>query len=298
MKIVIKNLTKKFDDVIAIDNLSVTFNDGVTGLVGHNGAGKSTLFRCIADIIKFESGEILINGKPFNNNDVKNDLFFLSDTPFYPRRSSPNQVFNYYNAFFDMDKKIFKEMISSFSLPENRNIDDFSKGMQRQLFIAIALSMNVRCLLLDEAFDGIDLLAVTKIKEMIEKRRKDGIAIIISSHNINTLQNLVDQFVILYKGKLSKEGNEEHLSQEFVKFQILTDAPLTKDSLVSIGLTPITINKIGSINQIVFVNCDNIKQKLIGAYKPQLIENVSIDSNELIAIEMKYAKINGETKDE
>lgn len=290
MKIEIKNLVKKFSDVVAIDNLSVSFNEGITGLVGHNGACKSTLFRCIADILDINEGEILIDGTKYNSLENKNNLFFLPDTPIFPRRSFPKDVFNYYNIFFKMKKEIFDEMINAFSLPKDRRVDGFSKGMLRQLFIAIALSMDVKILLLDEAFDGIDPLAIEKIKEMIIKRANENMTIVVSSHNIATLEKLVDQYVILYKGKLSSEGDEELLGETFIKYQIIPIGDINENTLVENGLKVIKLNKFGSIYHIVLVKNNDIEEKLRKLYKPVLLETVPISSNELIAIEMLYAQ--------
>ena len=98
----IKNVSKIFGDVVAVDNISLTIKDGaVMGLLGTNGAGKSTLLRCMAGILKPESGEILINGKHvWNNPDAKSEFFYISDDQFYFPNSTPKEYGASYSTYY------------------------------------------------------------------------------------------------------------------------------------------------------------------------------------------------------
>ena len=287
----IKGLTKKFPDVIAINNLDLTINPGIIGLVGHNGAGKSTLLRMIADVFVPDSGSITINGLSNQDLTVKDDIFYLSDTPYYPRRSFIKDVFYFYSIAFSLDKEYFDKIISLFGLSLDRRVDGFSKGMLRQLFIAIALSSKAKILLLDEAFDGIDPLTVLKIKDLILEKKKSDTTIIISSHNIATLQNVVDQYIVLSKGKIASMGEEKALSASFIKYQILTDINLTKEMFINNGFTLISLNKVGSLYHLVFLIEDDLEERIKKICSPKLFEAVQIASDELILIEMQYAKM-------
>ena len=292
----IKNLTKVFDDVVAIKHLDLKLSPGIIGLVGHNGAGKSTLFRLIADVYIPDEGDIYIDGVNYYLSEAKKKLFFLSDTPYYVPRSTVKDVYYLYNSTFNIDEKKFYEILNDFNLPLNRRIDGFSKGMLRQLFIALAVSSDAKIILLDEAFDGLDPLIVTRLSQLLIALKDEHRTIIISSHNISSLQSLVDEFVILHKGELSSQGEEEVLSQSFVKYQMLCDAPITSDSLKKNGLNIISVNKLGSIYHLVFVKEDDLKDKLVGLYHPSLLEEVRMDAQELISIEMMYASRRGTSK--
>lgn len=284
----ISNLTKDFKEVKAVDNLTLEFNPGVTGLVGHNGAGKSTLFRLIAGIYTPTSGTISVNDYDSESVIGKDQVFFLSDTPYGNGNSTCQEVFNFYNSYFKLNKEKFNDLLDSFELPLNRKVGNFSKGMRRQLYIAIALSSDSPILLLDEAFDGLDPLVLELIKEEIIKISQEK-TIVVSSHNIATLERLCDRFVILHKGKIGKEGQTEDMAHTFTKYQAIFAKDTTAEDLKALGLSVLNFKKIGSIYNFVVLGEDNdelIQSKLA----PTLLEKIVIDSSELIALEMLLAR--------
>ncbi|MBP5216779.1 MAG: ATP-binding cassette domain-containing protein, partial [Bacilli bacterium] len=256
----IKALTKRFGSLAAVDHLDLEIKPGVVGLVGHNGAGKSTLFRLIADVLQKDEGEILIDGTPCDQVEAKKKLFFLSDNPPMPANSTAKALFQFYDNFFDIDYDKFTALQKKFALPMERRINNFSKGMKRQLFLCLALSVRNEYLLLDEAFDGIDPVVLEYIKEEIIKLAEEGKTIVVSSHNIASLDRLVDRFVILYKGKLTKEGEEEHLSQDLVKFQCVSRLALSEAALEGLGLKVVSFKKIGSIYHFVVLEAPELEK--------------------------------------
>ena len=185
----IKNLVKTFGSVRAVDDLSITINSGINGLIGENGAGKSTLLRLISDVYQQDSGSIVIDGLPNNDIKAKRDLFFLPDNPYAPHNSTVNQVFEFYSTLFDLDREKFRSIMNKLSLPLGRKVSTYSKGMRRQFFIAIALSSKAKYALLDEAFDGLDPLVLATVREEIIKDA-DQKTYIVSSHNISSLERL------------------------------------------------------------------------------------------------------------
>ncbi len=289
----IRNLSKSFGEVKAIKGLSLDIAPGINGLVGHNGAGKSTLLRLIADVYAKDEGSISINGLDNASDEAKSKVFFLSDNPYYVPKSYLKDVYALYASAFPLSKKRFDDLVGYFRLPSDRRVDGFSKGMMRQLFIAIALSSDSSVYLLDEAFDGLDPLIVEEIGRRIIAMKDEKRIFIISSHNITSLHALVDEFIILHKGELSAKGEEDELSDTFVKYQILTKAELTFERLEEDGLKPVSVKKLGSIYHIVLLKSDVLKDKLNELYRPSLLEEVPIDAVELIAIEMKHAENRG-----
>ncbi len=286
----IKNVTKRFSDVTALKGLSLNLDDGIIGLVGHNGAGKSTLLRCIANVYLVDEGEILIDGIVNELNEAKKKIFFLSDTPYYLRRSTIKDVLNLYSLAYKIDENKFYEILKDFSLPLNRRVDGFSKGMLRQLFIAIALSVETDILLLDEAFDGLDPIITEKIKDLIVEKRKTTSLVVISSHNISSLEKLVDQYVILYEGTLKEQGENKEYAKTYVKYQMLTDVDLSTIDLSISRLEIISLTKVGSLYHIVLVKEDDLDKKLTSLFKPKLLEIIPIDSSEIIKASMKSSR--------
>jgi ABC-2 type transport system ATP-binding protein len=200
----IRDLTKTFGPVKAIDGLTIDFSDGVTGLVGENGAGKSTLFRLISGVLIPDSGSIAIDGFPAESKEAKEKLFFLTDDPYFPSGADLKGVADFYGCFYKLDRRKFEFLSAGkFGLPQKGRLSTFSKGMRRRAFIALAISIDAKYYLMDEAFDGLDPIVIDQIKSEIVNLSLDGKAVVISSHNITTLERLVDKTVILYKSRLS-----------------------------------------------------------------------------------------------
>ena len=284
----IKNLVKTFGSVRAVDDLSITVNSGINGLIGENGAGKSTLLRLISDVYQPDSGEITIDG--INNNDVnaKKEIFFLPDNPYAPHNSAVMQTFEFYSTLFDLDKDKFMEIMNKLSLPTDRKVSTYSKGMRRQLFIAIALSSNAKYALLDEAFDGLDPLVLATVREEIIKDA-DKKVYIVSSHNISSLERLCDSFILLSKGRVGKNGDVEHLGENFVKYQILVKGQLEQKDLEALSYRVLSFKKVGSLCNVVFH--DEIDESIIrNKMDVILLEKIAIDPDELIALEMLDAR--------
>lgn len=291
----IKDLDKTFDSkdepVHAVNHLSVTLSPGITGLVGENGAGKSTLFRLIAGTISKDGGNVTIDGLDHLDPKAKESLFFLPDEPYAPARYNAMEVAKFYSVFYPFDMEKFERLLDKVSLPRNRRITSFSKGMRRQLFLLIAFSVKCKNVLLDESFDGLDPLVMETIREevlnMAEEKEK---TIVISSHNINSIQRLADAIMILYSGKLAEQKQENDMGKELVKYQMLTKIPVTEDALVARGVEVASIKKIGSITTLVVSKHPDLETILRNLYEPSLLEPTPLDPDEIITMEMLLAK--------
>lgn len=289
-----KTFDKKGKPVHAVKNLNVSFKEGVTGLVGENGAGKSTLFRLIAGIIEKDNGKILIDGHENTSKEAKSSLFFLPDEPYAPARYSVKEVADFYHIFYDMDMDKFKSLLQKVSLPEDRRISTFSKGMRRQLFLLIAFSTKCKNILLDEAFDGLDPLILDLIGEEIVKMTTDEKkTIVLSSHNMSSIQKIADSVMILYRGSLSEKEEKNDMGKEFVKYQIISQEPIKKEVLEGLGLSVISLKKIGSITTIVFLKTPKIEEIIKTVYSPTLMEQCPLETDEIISLELLLAKKGG-----
>lgn len=284
----IENLTKRFDDVIAINNLSLNIEKGINGLIGENGAGKSTLLRLIADIYQKDEGNIFIDDFDNKEIDAKKNVFYLSDSPFFDSHSSPNTVIKLYDSLFDIDKDKYVSLMEKLSLPLNRSLSTFSKGMRRQFFLVLALSMKAKYILLDEAFDGVDPLMQQTIKDAIIEESKDKV-FLIASHNIISLERLCDNFILLSKGEMKKSGVKEDLGKAFKKYQILFEIEVDEATLLNNGIKVVSFKKSGSICHIV-LDSDEMVELLKEKFKIKLMESVAIDKDELAALEMLSAR--------
>lgn len=280
----IKNLTKKFPGVIAVNDLSLEIHPGVNGLVGENGAGKSTLLRLISDVIAKDEGTILIDGKDNSDKSIKSNLFFLSDNPYFPNNATEKDVVELYSSLFNLNVDRFYSILGKLDLPKNRRLSTFSKGMRRQFFLAITLAMDVDYYLLDEAFDGLDPVIQEVVKDEIITNSKEK-TFLISSHNLLTLEKLCDNFIILSKGRATKFGEQIDLGHNFKKYQIIFKDEINKEDLNQIGIKVLSLKKTGSITYLVSEG-ENDLELIKEKFSPTLIENVPIDNEEIIRLEM------------
>ena len=219
---------------------------------------------------------------------AKKDVFFLPDNPYAPHNMAVSQVFEFYSTLFDLDKEKFMAIMDRLSLPTDRKVSTYSKGMRRQLFIAIALSSKAKYALLDEAFDGLDPLVLATVREEIIKDA-DKKVYIVSSHNISSLERLCDSFILLSKGRVGKNGDVEHLGENFVKYQILVKGQLEQKDLEALSYRVLSFKKVGSLCNVVFH--DEIDESIIrNKMDVILLEKIAIDPDELIALEMLDAR--------
>ncbi len=285
----IRNVTKKFGTLAAIDNLTLDIDSGIYGLVGQNGAGKSTLFRAISDVYVIDEGSITIDGYSNSSKEGKELVFFLSDDPYVEKNDSINKMLAFYGNFYDIDKNKFFKLIEKFNLPHNGVISKFSKGMKRQTFISLALSIKTKYLLLDEAFDGLDPVVLETIKEELLKSKDEGKVIVASSHNINTLESLVDTFILITQGKLSNNDSKERFGQNYIKFQAFFTRDVSEDEFRKAGLELVSLKKFGSIYNVVLLDEENIEEKIKTIAPTNLLERVPIDSEEIVKLSMMVA---------
>ena len=286
----IKNVSKIFGNRVAVDNLSLNIDNGIYGLVGQNGAGKSTLFRIIAGVYDIKDGTVEIDSNLSTSTDAKKLVFFLPDDPYVDRNDNIKDVYDYYSCFYEIRDDRFTRLIDKFSLPRNVAISKFSKGMKRQLFVCLALSINAKYLLLDEAFDGLDPITLEVIKDELLKAKEEGKTIVISSHNINSLEKLVDTFVMITKGKISQNETNETFGTNFVKFQAMFKYEITEEALRNVGLNVVSFKKYGSIFNIVVMDEEGIEEKINKVAPASLLERIPIDAEEIVKLNMMVAR--------
>ena len=217
----VKNLVKRFGKKVALDN--VTFNiaeSGIFGLVGSNGAGKSTFLRTLAGVYKPDEGKILVDGKePFENCDVKGNMIFISDYPyFFPQANIEKMAAFYRTIYPNWNEEKYKYYSSVFPLDKKMKITSMSKGMQRQAALILALSAAPKYFLFDEIFDGLDPVVREVLRKLLIDFVVDNDAtIIISSHNLRELEDFCDHVGLLHKGTVIMERELDSLKLEINK---------------------------------------------------------------------------------
>ena len=283
----IKNLTHSLGEKQVLNNVNLTIKEGgVMGLVGINGAGKTTLLRLIAGVYVPDEGEILCNGVSLTNAEARKDLFFLSDDPYYTISTTGKSLCRLYRVFYpDMDMGIFYKYISEFGIDDKKPIRNFSKGMRRQLYVALALSVRPKYLLLDEAFDGLDPLARLAFKRAINRAvEEDGTGVLISSHSLRELEDFCDCYALIDNKTVADSGDiSEHVNR-FCKFQLAFLEEF--DESIFEGFPAVSIEKNGRFVRIVLQGkSDEMKEKL-EALRPVLVEEMPMDFEEMFIHEV------------
>jgi len=205
--LLVKNLTKKFKNSVAVNNLSFNVVPGkIFGLLGPNGAGKTTTIRTVLNIIKPTSGTIIFNGKPITNQFF-NQIGYLPEERGLYRRSKVIDVLKYFAELKNLSStkaiKTADNWLKRLKIEHYRNkrIEELSKGNQQKIQFITAVFHDPDLLILDEPFTGFDPINQQEIKELILSFVSSGKIIILSTHQMDTAEKLCDEILLMNNGK-------------------------------------------------------------------------------------------------
>lgn len=216
----IRNLTKKYGDKVAVDNLSLEINAGeIYGFIGHNGAGKTTTIKSVAGILNFDSGEITIDGTSVKKNPLacKRKIAYIPDNPDLFDYMTGIKYLNFIADVFGVSAADRTERIrkyaDAFELTEDlaQSINEYSHGMKQKLAIIAAWLHSPKLVIMDEPFVGLDPVASHTLKQMMHELCGEGGAIFFSTHVLEVAEKLCDKVAIIKAGKLIKEGSMEEV---------------------------------------------------------------------------------------
>ena len=221
----VREVSKRFDEVQALDRLTMTVPKGtVYGLVGPNGAGKSTLIRHLVGILRQDSGEICIDGREvFENPDVKRRLAYIPDEIPYWSQSTVDDMGRFYASIYEkFDRACFERLSGEFNLDGKQMLRRLSKGQQKLAAFQLALAQQPDCVILDEPVDGLDPVNRRKIWGMLLGEVSErGITVLVSSHNLRELEDVCDHVGIMNHGKMLLERSLSELQENIVKIQLV-----------------------------------------------------------------------------
>lgn len=231
------NLTKRFDEIVAVDHINATIRDGsVFGLIGTNGAGKSTFLRMMSGVLKPDEGTVKIDGESvFENERAKNRFFYISDDQFFFNNATPKDMMDYYKIVYpDFDEGRFRLLIKNFDLDEKRKINTFSKGMKKQVSVICGVCAGTDYLFCDETFDGLDPVMRQAVKSIfasdMEERR---LTPIIASHNLRELEDICDHVGLLHKGGILLSRDLDEMKMNIHKVQCVLQPGMEPEDIVT-----------------------------------------------------------------
>lgn len=231
-----QGLTKVFKDfwmrqrAHAVDR--VTFHiepKEIFGLLGPNGSGKSTTIKLMLGLLKPTSGRVSVFGKDPTHVETKRRIGYLPEESYLYGFLNARETLDYYGKLFELDRKTRKSRIDELldmvglSHAQHRPVREFSKGMQRRIGIAQALINDPEFLILDEPTTGLDPIGTRQVKDLIIELGRRGKSVLLSSHLLADVEDVVDRMVILYGGKIRREGPREELLTQRDTTSIISD---------------------------------------------------------------------------
>ena len=214
----IEHLTKVYGDKKAVCDLSIHIRPGeIYGFIGHNGAGKTTTLKSVVGILRFDSGEIFINGKSIKDDPVscKKDIAYIPDNPDLYDFMTGIKYLNFIADIFEISEETRKERIEKYSklFDIEKDISNpiaaYSHGMKQKLAIIAAWLHSPKLIIMDEPFVGLDPVASHILKGMMREVCDDGGAIFFSTHVLEVAEKLCDKIAIIKEGKLIRSGTME-----------------------------------------------------------------------------------------
>jgi ABC-2 type transport system ATP-binding protein len=288
----IKNVSKNFNGLLAVNDVSVTMQEGlIFGLVGTNGAGKSTLLRMIAGILKPDCGEIFIDEMPvYENPQAKAEMFYISDDQHFFNNGTPMDMMKFYSVCYPkFDKKLFVEMLDKFGLEKNRKIRTFSKGMKKQVSVICGICANTKYLLCDETFDGLDPMMRQAVKSIFaaELSRRQ-MTPIIASHNMRELEDICDHVGLLHQGGVLFSKDLEDMKYNIQKIQVVFQKEEDK-SLAFEGLEILQEDKRGTLYTVTARGSRAKILKQVESVSPVFCEVLPLSLEEIFISETEVA---------
>ena len=287
--IIAQNLTKRFGDFVALDNISCTIPQGcIYGMVGSNGAGKSTFLRAITGVYHPDGGTVTIDGEPiYENPQKKAEIAYVPDTLYFLNGASMERMAKLHRSVHpDFDYDRFRKLTAMFELDPKKSINTFSKGMKRQAATILALSARPRYIFFDETFDGLDPIMRTRVKALIcEDVLERQSTAIITSHSLRELEDTCDQLALLHKGGVVLESDVQNLKTSLFKVQIAFQAEFDRDSFTDIEI--LHFSKRGSVANIIVRGDRERTVASLQAMCPVLLDVLPLSLEEVFTYEME-----------
>ncbi len=211
----VKELTKAFGRKRVLNGVSFTANKGeITCLIGVNGVGKTTVMNAIMGLTPVKRGEILIDGKKLTKESYER-ITFIPDTITMPSTMRINDAFEFMKDFYrSWNQKRAEELLSFFKLQKEERISNLSKGNKAKVNLLLGLALDVDYVLMDEPFSGIDIFSREQIANVFTSHLIEDRGVIITTHEINDIEHLIDKVVLLNNGVVVSEFNAEEVREE------------------------------------------------------------------------------------
>lgn len=237
-------------------------------------------------MLKADGGEILFDGENiFDNGLLRSNLLYVPDEVYFIKGASLERMGKFYKDYYpNFSTKVFKNMTEAMGLDPKKNLGSFSKGMQRQAEVILALSTMPKYMLLDEVFDGIDPHKRNLCKKIfLEYMAETGCSIIMSSHNLQEISDLCDHVALINGKKLAMNVSVDDASNAYVKYRLIFDRDIDKSIFDGIENKGINIdNKFATI-----IVPSNFNDNRLASLRPIHMDSVTLSLEEVFLNEME-----------
>ncbi|MED4401421.1 ABC transporter ATP-binding protein [Metabacillus fastidiosus] len=210
----VRNIKKKYGKKQVLKGVSFTAEKGeITCLIGINGVGKTTIMKAVMALTPIDSGEILIDGEKIGKESFEK-ITFIPDTITMLPQMKIDDAFTFMADFYkSWNPERAKELLQFFKLDASERISDLSKGNTAKVNLLLGLALDVDYLLMDEPFSGIDIFTREQIADVFTSHLIEDRGVIITTHEINDIEYLIDKAVILDNGEVLKEFSVEEVRE-------------------------------------------------------------------------------------
>ena len=210
----INNLTKKYGKFVALDGVNLSLGEGkIVGLLGPNGSGKTTLMKCVAGLLTPDGGSITVDGKPIGA-ETKKIVSFLPERTYLRPTQTVASVLEYFSLFYeDFDVSAAEKMLNVLGVNKKAELKTLSKGTKEKVQLIAVMARRARLYLLDEPIGGVDPAAREFIIETILSRFKSGATIVVSTHLIRDVEEILDEYVFVRGCRLGEPGSAKEVHE-------------------------------------------------------------------------------------
>lgn len=298
MIIQIKDLVKRYSDLLAVDNVSLTVEEGeIFGLLGPNGAGKTTLLNTIQSLTKVDAGEIKVFGKEIKNGEqevkqemgiVPQDIAIYEDLTAYENAAFFGRLYGLKGALL---KERVEEALNFTGLWEKRKDfpKKFSGGMKRRLNIACAIVHQPKLIIMDEPTVGIDPQSRKHILESVKELNKRGATIVYTSHYMEEVEEICSRIAIMDNGRVIAKGTKEELK-----------ALISFEERIAVEVSSVNHTLVDNIKQVNGVKDCIVKEKTLTIISQKdsknlsrIIESISEGDSEILSLNIERPTLEG-----
>lgn len=231
-----KNLTKRYDRLVAVDNLNLKVKrDTIHSFLGPNGAGKTTTIKILVGLLKPDKGSVKILGQDlgWDNAEVRSRIGYMPELPKLPKHLKGTELLDIYGRMYNMTKeqreKQIPRLLDMVGLKERGKdlIGKYSKGMQMRLGMAQALLNEPELVILDEPSIGLDPVGMVEVREIMKEIAKEGVTVFLSSHLLHEVEQVSNYVTIINKGVAVASGTIKQISAK-IKGPVTIEAEVDK----------------------------------------------------------------------